>query len=148
MKVILKEDIKGVGKKGEIINAADGYARNYLFPRGLASKADAGNLAELKEKKDAEKFRKEAEAADALALAKKLHGLSVNFNVKVGEGGRLFGSITSKDIADEIKKQHGFDIDRKKLVLKDPIKSAGTYMVEAKIYPEISVKLKVCVTGE
>lgn len=148
MKVILKEDIKGVGKKGEIINAADGYARNYLLPRGLAFEASEGNLTVLKEKRDSEKYKKEAEVTDALELSKKLHGLVVNFNVKTGEGGRLFGSITSKDIADEIKKQHGFDIDKKKLVLKEPIKSAGTYMIEVKVYPEISAKLKVVVTGE
>lgn len=148
MKVILNQDIKGVGKKGEIINASDGYARNYLFPRKLANEATEGNMTELKEKKDSEKFRKDNEAQEARELAKKLNGLSVNFDVKAGENGRLFGSITSKDIAEKIKKQHGFDVDKKKIVLDEPIKAAGVYHIEVKIYPEINAKLKVAVTAK
>lgn len=148
MKVILNQDIKGVGKKGEIINASDGYARNYLFPRKLANEATEGNMTELKEKKDSEKFRKDNEAQEARELAKKLNGLSVNFDVKAGENGRLFGSITSKDIAEKIKKQHGFDFDKKKIVLDEPIKAAGVYHIEVKIYPEINAKLKVAVTAK
>lgn len=148
MKVILKQDIKGVGKKGEVINASDGYARNYLLPRELAYEANEGNMAALKEKKESEKFRKDNESQSARELAKKLTGLSVKFDVKAGENGRLFGSITSKDIAEEIKKQHGFDVDKKKLVLDEPIKAAGVYNIEVKVYPEISAKLKVVVTGK
>lgn len=148
MKVILKEDIKGVGKKGELINASEGYARNYLLPRGLALEGTEGNLAMLKEKKDSQKFKKENEQKEAQDLAKKLTGIVVKFKVKAGEGGRLFGSITSKDVAEEIKKQHGFDVDKKKIVLDEPIKSAGTYNVEVKVYPEVSAKIKVEVAGE
>lgn len=148
MKVILKVDIKGVGKKGELLNASDGYARNYLLPRGFAIEATEGNMASLKEKKEAEKFRKEAEAKEARELAKKLSGVTVVFKVKTGESGRLFGSITSKDISDEIKKQQGFDIDKRKIVLDEAIKSAGTYNIEVKVYPEISTKLKVEVKGD
>lgn len=148
MKVILKQDIKGVGKKGEVINASDGYARNYLLPRELAYEANEGNMAALKEKKESEKFRKDNESQSARELAKKLTGLSVKFDVKAGENGRLFGSITSKDIVEEIKKQHGFDVDKKKLVLDEPIKAAGVYNIEVKVYPEISAKLKVVVTGK
>lgn len=147
MKVILKQDIKGVGKKEEVINASDGYARNYLFPRGLAVEASEGNLAMLKEKKDSEKFRKSNELQDARELAKKLSGIIVKLGVKAGENGRLFGSITSKDIADEIKKQHGFDVDKRKIVLDEAIKATGTYDVEIKVYPEVTAKLKVEIKG-
>jgi large subunit ribosomal protein L9 len=148
MKVILKVDIKGVGKKGELLNASDGYARNYLLPRGYAIEATEGNMASLKEKKEAEKFKKDAEAKEARELAKKLSGITVLFNVKTGESGRLFGSITSKDISDEINKQHGFDIDKRKIVLDEAIKTTGTYNIEVKVYPEVSAKLKVEVKGE
>lgn len=148
MKVILKRDIKGVGQKGDIINASDGYARNYLLPRELAYEASEGNMKVLNEKRESEKFRKDNESQNARELAKKLTGLSVNFDVKAGENGRLFGSITSKDIAEEIKKQHGFDVDKKKIVLNEPIKAAGVYNIEVKVYPEISARLKVVVTGQ
>lgn len=148
MKVILKVDIKGVGKKGELINASDGYARNYLFPRDYAMEATEGNLASLKEKKDSEKFRKEAEIKEARELAKKISGISVILNVKTGENGRLFGSITSKDISDEIKKQFGFEVDKRKIMLDEVIKSTGTYNIEVKIHTEVNAKLKVEVKGE
>lgn len=148
MKVILKADIKGVGKKGEILNASDGYARNYLLPRGLAMEASEGNLTSLKEKKNAQKYKKEVEQKEAKALAKKISEVKVVFKVKTGENGRLFGSITSKDISDEIKKQHGFEIDKRKIVLDETIKSSGTYNLDVKVYPEVSAKLKVEVIGE
>jgi len=148
MKVILNKDIKGVGKKGDIINASDGYARNYLLPRGLASEATEGNLASLKQKKDAEKFRKEMERKEAQAVASKISGIVLKFNVKTGESGKLFGSITSKDVADLLKKQHGVDIDKRKIMLDDAIKAAGTYEVEIKVYPEVSAKIKIEVTSE
>ena len=148
MKVILNKDIQGVGKKGEIINASDGYARNYLFPRNLALEASEGNLATLKEKKDSQKYKKDSLQQVAREFAKKLSGITVLFKVKTGESKRLFGSITSKDISDEIKKQFGFDIDKKKIVLDEAIKSTGVYNIEIKVYPEISAKLKVEVAGE
>ncbi|HBM82014.1 MAG: 50S ribosomal protein L9 [Clostridiales bacterium] len=148
MKVILNVDIKGVGKKGQIINASDGYARNYLLPRKFAVSATGGNLTSLNEKKEAEKYRKQNEREKAFETAKKLSGLKVLFKVKAGENGKLFGSITSKDIAGEIKKQHGFEIDKRKIVLDEPIKSEGIYNIEVKVYPEINAKLKVEVTAE
>lgn len=143
MKVILKVDIKGVGKKGELINVSDGYARNYLLPRDFAMEATEGNIKSLMEKKDAEKFRKDSEAKAARELAKKLSGITVLFKVKVGENGRLFGSITAKDISDELKKQHGYDVDKRKIVLEDSIKSVGVYNLEVKVYPEVTAKIKV-----
>lgn len=148
MKVILKADVKGVGKKGELINASDGYARNYLFPKGLAIEATEGNLATLNQKKESQKYKKEVEFKEAKELAGKISGVTVTFKVKTGENGRLFGSITSKDISDELKKQHGFDIDKRKIVMDEAIKSTGAYNLEVKVYPEVSAKLKVEVIGE
>jgi len=143
----LKQDIKGVGKKGDVINASDGYARNYLLPRGLAIEANEGNLSMLKEKKDAEKFRKDNELKDARELAKKLSGLKVDLSVKAGENGKLFGSITSKDIAEAIKEQKGIDIDKRKIALNEAIKVTGVYDIEVKVYPGVTAKLKVEIKG-
>ncbi len=148
MKVILKKDIKGVGKKEEVINAADGYARNYLLPRGLAVEASDGNLSTLKEKKDSKKYKESMEVEEARELSKKISGLSIRFNVKTGENGKLFGSITSKDISEEIKRQHNINIDKRKIVLEDSIKAAGVYNIEIKVYPNITSKIKVEVVGE
>jgi large subunit ribosomal protein L9 len=146
MKVILKTDVKGLGKKGDIINTSDGYARNYLFPKGVAAEATEGNL-KVQEAFKAKEAKKKAEEADsARELAKKISSLSIAISVKTGENGKLFGSITSKDIAEELKKQHQIDIDKKKFVLDEAIKTAGEYSVEVKVYPEISAKLKVIVT--
>ena len=148
MKVILKKDIKGVGKKEEVINAADGYARNYLLPRGLAVEASDGNLSTLKEKKDSKKYKESMEVEEARKLGKRISGLSIKFNVKTGENGKLFGSITSKDISEEIKRQHNINIDKRKIVLEDSIKAAGVYNIEIKVYPNITSKIKVEVVGE
>ena len=148
MKVILKKDIKGVGKKEEVINAADGYARKYLLPRGLAVEANEGTLSTLKEKKDSKKYKESMEVEEARELSKKISGLSIRFNVKTGENGKLFGSITSKDISEEIKRQHNINIDKRKIVLEDSIKAAGVYNIEIKVYPNITSKIKVEVVGE
>lgn len=148
MKVILNADIKGVGKKGDVLNASDGYARNYLLPRKLAVKASEENLAELRQKSEAKRFKKREEVNEALELSKEINGKTITFKVKAGENGRLFGSITSKDIAGEIKKQLGFEIDKKKLVMDEAIKCAGVYNIEVKVYPEVSSKLKVEVIAE
>jgi large subunit ribosomal protein L9 len=146
MKVILKVDVKDLGKKGDIVNTSDGYARNYLFPKGVAMEATEGNL-KAQEAFKAKAAKKKAEEADsARELAKKISSLPITINVKTGENGKLFGSITSKDIAEELKKQHGIDIDKKKFVLDEAIKTAGEYTVEIKVYPEIAAKLKVIVT--
>lgn len=146
MKVILKMDVKGLGKKGEIVNTSDGYARNFLFPKGTAVEATEGNL-KAQEAFNSKELKKKADETEAARqLAKKISGLSINICVKTGESGKLFGSITSKDIAEELKKQHGIEIDKKKFVLDEAIKTAGEYNVEVKVYPEISGKLKVNIT--
>lgn len=146
MKVILKADVKGLGKKGDIVNASDGYARNFLFPKGVAAEATEGNLRAQEAFKAKEAKKKAEEAENARELAKKISSLSIELSVKTGENGKLFGSITSKDIAEELKKQHGIDIDKKKFVLDEAIKTAGQYSIEVKVYPEITAKLKVTIT--
>jgi len=146
MKVILLKDVKSVGKKGEVINAADGYARNFLFPRKLAEEATDTNMHILNNQKEAERRKKLAEVEAAQKLAQELSGKEIVLSVKTGENGRLFGSITGKDIADELKKQTGLDIDKKKIVVEN-IKQLGTYDTEIKLYPEISTKIKVVIKG-
>lgn len=147
MKVILKADIKGTGKKGEMINTSDGYARNYLFPRDLAMEASEGNIKTLEHQKAKEVKKKSEELANAKEFAKKLSELSVTIKVKTGDNGKLFGSITSKDISEEVKKQHGVEIDKKKIVLEDAIKTTGTYDIEIKVYPEVHGKLNVTIAA-
>ena len=148
MKVVLLQDVKDLGKKEELVNVSDGYARNYLFPRKLAVEATSGKLKELEEKKNFEMKKKEKERQAAKELADKLGKLEINFKVKAGENGKLFGSITGKDVADAIKSQHKIDIDKKKVVLHDAIKALGTYQVEIKVYPEISAEINVKVAEE
>lgn len=143
MKIILLKDVKGLGKEGDLVNAKDGYARNYLLPRELAKEATEGNVKVLKEQKKSEKLKKEAERERALELKEKLEEITVEIMGKAGEGGRLFGSITSKDIADELSKQHKIKIDKKKLVLDDNIKTIGTTLVDVKVFTEITAKLRV-----
>ncbi|HWQ30488.1 MAG TPA: 50S ribosomal protein L9 [Negativicutes bacterium] len=143
MKVVLLQDVKDLGKKGELVNASDGYARNFLFPRKLAVEATEGRLKEIEDKKSSEKNRKDRELAAAKELAEKLGKLEVNFRTKAGENGKLFGSITGKDIAEAIKAQHKIEVDKKKVVLHDAIKALGTYQVEIKVYPEVSAKISV-----
>lgn len=148
MKVILLKDIKGTGKKGEIINASDGHARNYLIPRGLAKEATDGSVKEL-EHQNAAKVKKEEQAlAEAKALAAKIDTLEVTVKTKAGEGGRLFGSITNKDIADLIKSVHNLDIDKKKIVMEHPIRNLGTSQITIKVYPKVTAQIKVHVIEE
>lgn len=146
MKVILLKDIKGTGKKGDVINASDGHARNYLIPRGLAKEATTGSLKVHTLHKASEEKKKAEELAEAKELAKKLEASEIKIETKAGEGGKLFGSITTKEIAEELKKQHGFDIDKKKLNLKTPIKMIGSTTVTAKVYPTVSAEIKVVVS--
>ncbi|WP_055669956.1 50S ribosomal protein L9 [Desnuesiella massiliensis] len=147
MKVILLADIKSVGKKGDVINTSDGYARNYLFPRKLAQEATEENLHIINAKKENERRKKVAEMEEAQALAEQLKGKELKLVVKTGESGRLFGAITSKDIAELIKKQFNVNIDKKKIVM-DTLKQTGTYDIELKIYPEVSSKIKVVIVPE
>lgn len=147
MKVILLQDVKRVGKKGEVINASDGYATNFLFPRKLAQEATEANLHILNNKISNERKKKLEEMEAAQKLAKELKGKEIKITSKTGEGGKLFGAITSKDVASLIKKQYGVEIDKKKIVM-DTIKVVGSYEIEVKLYPEISTKMKVIVVSE
>lgn len=146
MKVLLLADVKGQGKKDQIVEVSDGYARNFLFPKKLAVVADAKVMSEAKSKEEAKQFRLKEEKAAAKALAEKLAALTVRITASSGGDGRLYGSITSKDIAEKLKEQHKIEVDKRKLVLQDNIKAYGTYEVEVKVYPEISAKLKVTVS--
>ena len=148
MKVILLKDIKSLGKAGDLVEAKDGYARNYLFPKGLAIEATEGNLKTLREKKKVEKKKKKEEYNEALKLKKKLDENSVEIKGKAGEGGKLFGSITSKDISAALKKQYNIKIDKRKIDLNENIKTLGTTIVDVKIYPEVVANLAVKVIEE
>ncbi|MGL5152104.1 MAG: 50S ribosomal protein L9 [Clostridium sp.] len=144
MKVILLKDVKGLGKKGEVVNSSDGYANNFLFPRKLAQVATDNSLHILNTKKENERKIKLAELEAAQKLAAELKGKEVTLTVKAGDNGKLFGAITSKDIAAEINKKYNVEVDKKKVVM-DTIKIAGTYDVEVKLYPEVSTKMKVII---
>ena len=146
MLVILNKDVKGTGKAGDIVKVSDGFARNMLFPKGLATEATDNNVRSLEKAKAAEAQRKAEEKAAAQELAKKLEDVKVVIKTKSGEGGRLFGSITSKDIADETKKQTGIVIDKKKIQLSSPIKNMGKFDIKVKLYPEVVGVLTVEVT--
>ncbi|HHZ19975.1 MAG TPA: 50S ribosomal protein L9 [Firmicutes bacterium] len=148
MKVILLQDIKAIGKKGDIKEVADGYARNYLFPKKLAIEATAGNLKSLDQEKQAQQHKKAVEEAKATELAAKLNQLKLHFKVKVGEGGRLFGSITGKEIADKIKQTANLDIDKRQVELGETIKTLGTHQVTIRVYPGITATVQVQVDGE
>lgn len=147
MKVILLKDVKGLGKKGDVVNASDGHARNFLFPRKLAKEATESNLHVLNNQKDKAMREKQAEIEAAQGLASKLRGKEIKIITKAGEGGRLFGAITSKDIAEEIEKNFDIKVDKKKVVA-DTIKHLGNYDIEVKLYAEISTKMKVVVCEE
>jgi large subunit ribosomal protein L9 len=145
MKVILKSDLKGTGKAGDLANVSDGYAKNYLIPRGLAMEADNKALNELHNREQSEKHHAEAEKQNAEDAAKALSGQTVKVFAKAGAKGKLFGSVTSKEIAEAIKNQLNIDIDKRKIVLQDDIKSYGSVEIEAKLYPGVSTKLYVVV---
>ena len=146
MKVLLLADVKGQGKKDQIVEVSDGYARNFLFPKKLAVAADNKVMSEAKSKEESKQFRLKEEKAAAKELAEKLSQLTVKITASSGADGRLYGSITSKDIADALNTQHKIEIDKRKLVLAENIKAYGTYNVDVKVYPEISAKLKVTVS--
>jgi len=143
MKVILQADVKGTGKKGQVFEVADGFARNFLFPKKLAIEATTGNIQDIAHKKELEDRRKGKEKEAAVELAGKLNALLIEVKTKTGEGGRLFGSVTSKEIADALKKQHGVEVDKRKLELKEPIKALGNYEVLVKIRSDVIATLKV-----
>ena len=145
MKVILQQDVKGQGKKGQLIEASDGYARNFLLPRKLAVEATADNLNTMKLQEKAKQAKQAAEKAEAEALAAKLKDITVRISGKAGNGGRLFVSITTKEISEELKKQYSIDLPKAKLVLDEPIKAFGGYELKAKLGYEITGTVKVVV---
>ncbi len=148
MKVILKADIKGVGKKDEIINASDGYARNFLFPKNLAVEANNENMIKLKAKQNAIQFQKDQEKEEALKMAEKLSKILLKIPVKSGENGKIFGGVSSKEIAQGLETQYGIKVDKKKIELKETIKTLGMQTIEIKLWEGVIGKLKVDVRAE
>lgn len=148
MKVILLDNIKGVGKKDEIINANDGYARNFLIPRKLAVEANSKNMSELKSKQDSKEHKKQEDKKEAIEISKKLEKIMLKINVKAGENGKIFGGVTSKEISEQLKKQYKFNIDKKKIDLKETIKTTGIFTVDLKLYEGVTGKLKLHIIGE
>lgn len=147
MKVILLDNIKGVGKKDEIINASDGYARNFLFPKKLAIEANNDNMNKWKNKKQSEQHKKDVEKSDAEEISKKLDKINLTIKVKAGENGRIFGGVTSKEISEELKKQYKIDVDKKKIVLNENIKNIGSFDITIKLYEGVIGKLNVKVVS-
>jgi len=145
MKVILKADVKGQGKKGQLVTVSDGYARNFLFPRDLATPADAQAMNDLKNKEDAARFHAEMEKKEAQAAANALNGKSVKVVAKAGQNGRLFGSVTTKEVAEALKAQYKIEVDRRKISMSD-IKAHGTYEGEIKLLAGISAKISIVVS--
>ena len=148
MKVILLADVKGHGKKGELVEASDGYVRNFLFPKNLAKPATAANLNELKLQEDAKKYRAEQELATAKDNAAKFKGLTVKISAKAGANGKLFGAVTAKEISEALKAQFGLEVDKHKIVLSDNIKNFGSYEIKVKLHAEVSATLKVEVSAQ
>jgi len=146
MKIILLEDVKGVGKKGETINASDGYAKNFILPKKLGVEATPANMNTLKLQKAADDRRKAEELAAAKEMKEKLEALTVVIAVKTGDNGKLFGSVTNKEIAAELEKQHKIKIDKKKIVLADQIKMVGERHADVKLHPQVTAELKVKIT--
>ena len=148
MKVILLQDVKGSGKKGELVTVSDGYARNFLFPRKLAKEANAQAMNELKNREESIRFHIEAEKKSAAEAAEKIEGKTVKIFAKAGQGGKIFGSVTAKEIAEELKKAYGVEIDKRKIVLSGDIKAFGTYECEVKLYTGISAKIFAMVSEQ
>ena len=146
MKVILQQDVKGQGKKGQLVEASDGYARNFLLPRKLAVEATADNLNKMKKQDEAQRAREAAEKAEAEALAEKLESIQVIIRAKAGAGDRLFGSVTTKDVSEALKAQHGLDIGKAKIVQDEPIKAYGAYTLKCKLGYEVTGGIHVTVT--
>ncbi len=148
MKVILKEDIKSIGKKNEIINVSDGYARNYLLVKNLAVEANNENLSKLKSQKEAEQHKKNVEKQEAQKIADKMEKIRLEFKVKAGENGKVFGGVSSKEIAEKLEEKYSIKVDKKKIELKDSIKVLGTTNVKVKLYEGVIGIIKVEVLGQ
>lgn len=148
MKVILLKDVKALGKKDDVVNVNDGYARNYLLAQKIAVEANASNMKLLNDKKEAKQYKKDNEKADAEKLVKELEKMELEFKIKAGSNGKVFGSVTSKDISDAFMNKYNLDIDKKKILLNDPIKMVGIKNVDVKLYEGIIGKIKVIVNQE
>ena len=148
MKVILLDNIKGVGKKDEVINASDGYARNFLFPKKLAVEANKENMAKLNSKNESVAFKKETEKTEAKEIAEKIKKITLTIEVKAGENGKIFGGVTSKEISEELRAKYNLDIDKKKITLKDTIKNIGTHTANIKLYEGIYQDLTINVVSK
>ena len=143
MKVILLEDIKGVGKKDQVINASDGHARNYLFPKKLAVEATNENLARLKAKQNSIQYKKDVEKEEAIKILNKLKEIKLQLKVKAGENGKIFGGVTAKEIAENLKTQYSIEVDKKKINMSETIKNLGIITIDIKLYEGVIGKLKV-----
>jgi large subunit ribosomal protein L9 len=148
VKIVLTKDVPGQGKQGAVINVAEGYARNYLLPRGLAVEASKGKMNELAVRQQAKAAKESRIEQEARVMAARLDNIKVVVKAKKGEGGRLFGSVNNKDIADALADQHKIMLDKKKLVVKEPIKQLGTFAVTAKLHPAVQAEIEVEVVGE
>ena len=143
MEVILIQDVKALGKKGDVVKVSDGYARNYILPKKLGLEATKQNLNELRLQKAAEAKKQQEILEEAQELAKKLNDITVRVTIKAGEGGKTFGSVSTKEISNAVKEQYGYDFDKKKLQLSEPIKNAGSYTVPIKLHPKVTAQMKV-----
>ena len=148
MKVILLDNIKGVGKKDDVINASDGYARNFLFPKKLAVEANSENMSKLNNRREAANYKKDVEKQNAEVLAKKIKGIMLKIKVKAGENGKIFGGVTAKEISENLKEQYKILIDKKKIELKDTIKTLGEFNITIKLYEGVIANLKVEVISQ
>lgn len=148
MKILLKQDVKSQGKKGDIIDVSDGYARNFLLPRGLAVIADAKAVNEVKTKKEAALHKIEEEKQNAIKLVEKLSTITIKLSAPAAPDGKLYGSINTANIAEALKVKENIDVDKRKIVLEEHIKSFGTYVVDIKVYPEMTAKITVVVTDK
>ena len=148
MKVILQQDVKKVGSKGNIVEVSEGYGRNFLLPKKLAVEATAANLETAKQKANSAARKKQQATDEARLLAAQLEKVSVKVAVRIGEGGKLFGSVTGKDVADALAKEHGIDVDRRKISLKSEVTGAGEYEAVIKVHPEIQSTIRVLVVAE
>ena len=148
MKVILLEDIKGVGKKDEVINASDGYARNFLFPKNKAVEANNENMAKLKSRNESKAFKKQTELDNAKDMAKKFERITVRIKVKAGGNGKIFGGVSAKEISEALKNDHNLDVDKKKIILPETIKQIGMTNVDVRLYEGVMAKIKVDVITE
>lgn len=148
MKVVLLQDVKGSGKKGDLVQVSDGFARNFLFPRSLAKEANAQVMNELKNSQEAKEYHIRKETEDAKDAAKAISGKTLKITAKAGQGGRMFGAVTAKEIGEELKRMFGVNVDKRKIVLENDIKTYGTYECEVKLYAGVSAKIYVMVGEE